>query len=96
MVKFEDVVEILPDDGCWLWHAKLHPSGYGHLRLDGKTLVHAHRAFYEAFVGPIPRGAHVHHKCQVTRCVNPLHLAPISPAEHARLHHAREPVKEAA
>lgn len=33
-----------------------------------------HRAAYSAFVGEIPVGAHVLHKCDVRNCINPNHL----------------------
>lgn len=34
----------------------------------------AHRASYEAFVGPIPEGMTIDHVCNVRDCVNPDHL----------------------
>lgn len=58
-------------DGCWLW-----PAGsdrYGRI-MRARSLVLAHRAVWEEFIGPIPNGLEMHHKCMVTMCVNPLHL----------------------
>lgn len=59
-------VEYDTNGGCWLWPVK---SGYGVFK--GKR---AHRLSYEAFVGPIPDGLFVCHKCDVPACCNPDHL----------------------
>ena len=59
--------------GCWLWTRALNSAGYGILHVDG-TLMLAHRHMHETFVGPIPEGMHVLHKCDIRRCVNPAHF----------------------
>lgn len=59
--------------GCWLWNRSHASSGYGDFRMNGKHYL-AHRASYEAFIGPIPVGMWVLHKCDVRSCVNPEHL----------------------
>ncbi len=62
---------------CWEWMKAL--SGpvnglrYGVFRRHGKNIT-AHRSAYEAFVGPIPAGALICHKCNNTLCCNPEHL----------------------
>lgn len=60
---------------CWLWTRARTSGGYGHFRLMGMQ-VYAHRASYEAHVGPIPDGLHILHACDTPACVNPAHLRP--------------------
>ena len=61
-----------PNSGCWLWIGALR-SGYGNID-DGKTHVSAHRLAHELYIGPIPLGMVVMHRCDVRCCVNPDHL----------------------
>lgn len=66
--------------GCWEW--KLQKRGsYG--ILDSGTRAYkflkegvAHRASYRAFVGPIPEGQVIRHRCNNKLCCNPEHLTP--------------------
>lgn len=60
-------------DGCWLWIASLDVAGYGKF-WDGQKLVRASRFSYSAYVGPIPAGLCVLHRCDAPQCVNPSHL----------------------
>jgi hypothetical protein len=57
---------------CWLWMGGVFPSGYGAFRTG--RLSRAHRAAYELFVGPIPEGMGVLHRCDVRPCVSPDHF----------------------
>lgn len=57
---------------CWMWTGKKDPNGYGRMSFAGERL--AHRASYRHFVGDIPVGAFLCHKCDVPACVNPAHL----------------------
>lgn len=70
---------------CWLWTAYCDDKGYGWTTfgLERRTTA-AHRAVYEAFVGPIPEGLHIDHLCRTPRCVNPAHLEPVTQAENNR------------
>ena len=59
--------------GCRLWQESLNPDGYALLRHKGKKRS-VHRISYEEFVGPIPSGLFVLHKCDVRHCCAPTHL----------------------
>lgn len=69
--RFEEKFYITP--GCWIWTAKRNDDGYGKILFDGKS-VGAHRVSHEIYIGPIPGGMYVLHKCDQPRCVNPDHL----------------------
>lgn len=58
---------------CIMWKGALHGKGYGHFRI-GQRIEKAHRIAYELFVGEIPDGLLVCHRCDTPGCVNPLHL----------------------
>ena len=71
--RFEE--KFIPEalSGCWLWSAAQHQFGYGHFLYNKKVHV-AHRVSYELYVGKIPDGMCVLHRCDVPECVNPAHL----------------------
>lgn len=76
---------ILPDspDGCWLWTAAVCRKGYGIFALNGGR-TSGHRFAYERFVGPIPEGREIDHRCRVRHCVNPDHLEAVTHRENIR------------
>lgn len=78
--------EVDLETGCWVWLLSTsHGYPYMGIQVDGRPKrVRAHRWFYERFVGPVPDGHHVHHRCENPLCVNPHpdHLG----AKEGRLH----------
>lgn len=75
-------------DGCWAFggigtYGTVNFTRRGASRTGG---VAAHRFAYEILVGPIPDGLHLHHTCEHPGCVNPAHLMPLTPGEHAQEH----------
>lgn len=71
------------ESGCQIWQGAPGLNGYGRLSIDGRLTL-AHRASYEAFVGPIPSGLTIDHLCRVRMCINPEHLEPVTRAENTR------------
>lgn len=73
----------LTDEGCWEWGGGRFDSGYGQVRIYGKTR-RAHRLAYETWVGPIPEDMVVRHKCDNPPCINPEHLELGTPLDNTR------------
>jgi len=83
-----DKVSPEPMSGCWLWSGA---AGGGDKKLGkyGRMLgtngpTFAHRVSHELFIGPIPSGFDVDHKCRNRMCVNPTHLEAVSRLENLK------------
>lgn len=72
--RFEEKFNVTP--GCWAWTASRSKSRYleyGQFN-DGTGMRGAHRVSYKLYVGQIPAGLQVLHRCDNPVCVNPDHL----------------------
>lgn len=72
--RFEKQYMPEPNTGCLLWLGAYFSNGYGAFWIGGGKTVRAHRFSYETYVGKIPEGLCVLHKCDTPICVNPEHL----------------------
>ena len=85
MAKIEVLVPIRSStlSGCWEWTAYRNADGYGIFSVGSRPVL-AHRFSYEKFVGQIPEGKQLDHKCRNRSCVNPYHLEVVTNKENAR------------
>lgn len=81
--RFEQYVERVGHDGCWLWIGANTEGRYGQF-FNGERSQRAHRWAYEHWIGPIPEDHEIDHLCNVTLCVRPDHLEPVTNDENQR------------
>lgn len=77
----------VPLAGCWLWLGAVDKDGYGVIAGTVDNVGwrdKAHRLAYSHWVGQIPKGMHVLHRCDVPGCINPAHLYLGDPAANGR------------
>jgi hypothetical protein len=77
LARFEAKTEPEPNTGCWLWTGALNYAGYGVFCRDGRK-HRAHHVGYEHYIGPVPDGFQLDHRCRVRSCVNPDHLRAVT------------------
>lgn len=74
------------EDECWEWLAARTHFGHGKIMVcpETKSFAPAHRVAYSLYVGTIPEGMVVRHKCDNPGCVNPKHLVVGTQKDNAR------------
>jgi len=91
---------VVQPNGCWLWTGRPDTKGYSMIWVGSKTdgsrrLVRGHILSYQHFVGEIPKGFDLDHRCHNVDtscpggekclhrvCVNPFHLEPSTRREN--------------
>jgi len=71
--RFEEKYVKIAGVDCWIWTGARHTFGYGNF-WTGKKYDVAHRVSYALYVGEIPQGMNVLHKCDNPSCIRPDHL----------------------
>jgi hypothetical protein len=71
------------ESGCWVWVGAVNNKGYG-LTWFRRKITTAHRAYFIIAYGAVPTGLTLDHLCRNTRCVNPVHLEPVTHQENMR------------
>lgn len=62
--------KVRKEEDHWYWTGAIGSRKYGMI-YDGYKMRRAHVVSYELFVGPVPEGVVVRHKCRIKLCVRP-------------------------
>jgi len=85
---------LFDENDCWVWDGTKNDMGYGIIRIERKTR-YVHILSHLAFIGTIPAGYQVDHRCHDPRtcvggracphrpCFNYRHLKAVTPQENA-------------
>lgn len=98
MHRFHRQIAKQADTGCWLWTGTDQADGYARWRSrPGAPVKYLHVWAYETFVGDIPKGMQVDHRCHTEdvdcpggedcrhrRCCNPDHLELVTGSENTK------------
>ncbi len=81
--RFWSKVSLNKETGCWEWIAGLTVTGYGKFAVGSRTdnsrkTVLSHRVAYVELISEIPDELQIDHLCRNRKCVNPLHLEPVT------------------
>lgn len=71
--RFDKFTPNRHENDCWIWQGPVSTNGYGNIHFQRKT-VSAHKFSYERFIGPVPAGMKICHRCDTPLCVNPEHF----------------------
>lgn len=74
VARFLKRVEKLGKDECWNWQGSRQAKWHGQWRNSSGAIEPTHRAAWRLFVGVIPDGLHILHRCDNPICTNPSHL----------------------
>lgn len=74
------------DTPCWIWQGYIEPSsGYGRCTSGVSNVpTTAHKWMYAYFIGDVPAGLELDHRCHVRECCNPYRLEPVTHQENIR------------
>jgi HNH endonuclease len=85
---------IISSNGCWLWCGTLSKSGHARVSIGKrheKKSVYLHRYIWTLFIGKIPDGKCILHRCiGSANCWNPTHLYLGTPLDNARDREAQD------
>jgi len=82
--RFLEKVIPEPNSGCWIWLGTVQKNGYARTAFGSRNSGLAHKWSYLNFVGAVPAGLELDHRCRVRCCVNPKHLEAITHLENMR------------